>query len=194
MPHALCPAARSPLLCPLLQDLRCVMYRPLCPLPPSPLLRLTLKVTGLGSWLPEFEPGALPLLEDLELDCPDLQAALPLRWGVPAPREHSPRQMLPSLRRLSLRLGRLDGGLPPGWSRGFRQLRELRITSTEGSSDASSGGGGSSDAAEPPVHLPAEWASGFPRLSTLHLAGIRLAGTIPPAWHDPSAFPALTQL
>lgn len=192
MPHALRPAAHSPLLS--CRNSRCSTpgyALTFVSHPPCPLFRLTLKATGLGSWLPEFEPGAMPLLEDLELDCPDLQAALPLRWGVPAPREHLPRQMLPSLRRLSLRIGRLRGGLPPEWGRGFQQLRELRITSTEGSSG---GGSSSSSAAEPAVHLPAEWAAGFPRLSTLHLAGMRLAGTIPPAWHGASAFPALTRL
>ena len=191
MAHGTRPAAHLPThLCSLAG--RCVALLPIVPHLPPPLLcllRLSLMAAGIGSRLPDLGPGAMPLLEDLEFDCPDLQAALPLRRGMPAPiSDHLPRQMLPALRRLSLRIGRLEGGLPPEWGRGFQQLRELHITITAGSSS------GSSSAAEPAVHLPPEWAAGFPRLSTLHLAGMRLAGTIPPAWLNASAFPALTRL
>lgn len=140
--------------------------------------------------LPDIQPGALPLLEELYLQLPTLQSALPPSWG-------GRPDALPALRQLLLRL-QFVGGLPPQWAAGFRRLTRLSLVDTRYehlSAEKMSAphgpfmGGDAkvflpvpSDAPPALGPLPLAWAAGFPALERLQLEGLGLTGAIPRQW------------
>lgn len=166
--------------------------------------RLTLWISWLDLPLPDIQPGALPVLDRLHIETEQLRTALPASWGAGA-------GVLPALRSLDI-TAQITGTLPAGWAHGFPQLTRLVIsTYADGTREggASPGRCGTSSGASlplpappaleagaganPPILLPAEWATGFPCLEVLALARLELTGSFPDAWLT-GGFPALTAL
>ncbi|KAL4436534.1 hypothetical protein ABPG75_003673 [Micractinium tetrahymenae] len=105
-------------------------YAPFAGLPPEwlapgafPRLKtLELAGIGLGSGLPELQPGRLPALERLHLEFDEGgPCALPPSWG-------SSPEVLPSLQALHVAMP-LSPQLPHEWGLGFWQLRQLGLLS-----------------------------------------------------------------
>lgn len=163
--------------------------------------RLTVTAHSLAAPLPAIQPGALPALLELTLNVPQFRTRLPASWGDSA--------ILPSLTFLSLALD-VDGPLPPEWALGFERLLQLEIIN--GGSQAMKGYM-AKQAAEmaslrphlppsPPLPgpaevqgtLPREWARGFPALQHFSLFNLRLTGSLPDEWLNPTALPSLQKL
>lgn len=162
-----------------------------------PLRRLSIAAPELAGGLPAIEAGALPRLSHLFVDFsvapggPDVAPPeLPPSWGA------SP-DVLPSLQSLVLNVPRLRGPLPAAWARGFPRLEILGVSYRPPSAPNQLAAGAhpraptnatleqQSICAQGELRaLPAEWASGFPRLSKLQLSTLCLAGTVPRAWWD----------
>lgn len=151
----------------------------------------------MGGGLPYIHPGALPRLQTLSLDLPELApSTLPASWGA------DPR-VLPMLRTLSVHAP-LAGPLPAAWAAGFQRLGSFvlvnatwqALVEVAGSGSDRAAGAAGAAAAEPAagwLRLPPQWASGFKALQLLDLAGVGLRGSIPAAWVE-GGFPSLSAL
>ena len=149
--------------------------------------RLKLVADSVLAPLPDILPGALPRLEELELELTELQTALPASWGA------SPAT-LPALQYLHVCLRHsAHGRLPPEWSCGFPRLRELLLT--DSSTVVSCSRVERLLAATPPLHLPLEWAApaAFPSLSSLTFFGLHIA-ELPSVWLEAGGFPTINQM
>ena len=146
--------------------------------------------------LPGIEPVALPRLALLAITIDVMAATLPPGWGAS-------REVLPALQKLELQFP-FSGQLPADWASGFAQLTELTIAgrkssdlsiqwAAEAGGSASSGGATAYSRQAAPVHLPPDWAAGFPKLNKLMLSDIGLTGSISDAWVE-GGFPSLTDL
>ena len=143
-------------------------------------------VDGVQAPLPHILPGALPQLQELVLQLPDLQTALPASWGAT-------RATLPALRLLHVCLRHsAHGRLPPEWSSGFPRLLNLLLTDSRAISCSRAV---THWPTTPPLHLPPEWASpaAFPSLSSLSFFGLHVA-ELPSAWLEAGAFPAIRRM
>jgi len=115
---------------------------------------------------------------------------------------------MPALRQLSVAV-RLEGTLPAEWAQGLLQLDTLnmyvpfssgcgmhmashlvRVPLPRDSTPPVSCPNGQQDSNATLVHLPVEWAAGFPRLEALSLSGLPVLGTLPASWAD-GGFPSL---
>lgn len=119
----------------------------------------------------------------------DMHAPLPPSWGSSA-------TVLPRLQALALHLP-FTGGLPPQWAGGFPKLEQLTISSDATSPPRTTATEQPSNtrslaAAPTPVHLPAEWATGFRRLIHLDLLVAHVEGTLDTVWAQ--AFPTIVEL
>lgn len=155
--------------------------------------RLSLSGTSLAAPLPNVPASALPSLQALGLHFPGMAATLPAAWGADA-------SALPQLRQLRVTLAALRGSLPAAWSHGFRQLAELTVACLGAPGAGGQGPPGARPGtacpgprqASPAGSLPEEWAArgAFPKLGSINLWGLGVAGTLPPSWVD-GGFPAL---
>ena len=153
----------------------------------------------MGGGLPYIHPGALPRLQTLSLDLPELApSTLPASWGA------DPR-VLPMLRTLSVHAP-LAGPLPAAWAGGFKGLRQLSVVNTAApgylpAPNSNQPAAAHKPAAAPapaavpagPRGLPPEWALGFSGLQSLQLSGLDLPGSLPAAWVE-GGFPQLAIL
>lgn len=161
--------------------------------------RLELAGLGLGSGLPDLQPGRLPALEQLHLEFDQGgPAVLPPSWG-------SSPEVLPSLQALHVAMP-LSPQLPGDWAHGFWQLRQLHLLSPAcgqrlaAAPEAPPGTGpphigGATATAGRAAQAPSEAAS---KLGSRHAssdgapAGGPPSASLPVAWA--AGFPALREL
>ena len=148
----------------------------------------------MGAPLPDFQPGALPALEELELKLWNLESTLPAAWAERP-------GVLPELTALTVNI-QLAAPLPQAWARGWRRLQRLSIL---GIGPRGINGGGIAPLADgapdrhvppefdAPFRLPGEWAEGFPALTHLYLGNVANGGPFPETWAA-GGFPMLQDM
>lgn len=94
-----------------------------------------------------------------------------------------------------------DGGSEGPRPRALRSPRRMPLPASAqaaaleaGTAAAAGEEAATASAAQPASHLPAAWAEGFPLLQQLRVAGLGVAGPIPPAWTSNGSFPQLQLL